>query len=139
LTVLTHFPQLLSTTELRGTQGEEWEPAPATNQPMEAASTKTVAMKLIEAAIGWDALTANGKTEIEVGPYPDRTGWTSRYDGLLGGCMPIVQELHPAEWAAMLFVDFNTLVVGHGLDPMTVHREFLKIDEYRRMIPPDHR
>ncbi|GEO42308.1 hypothetical protein SAE02_64560 [Skermanella aerolata] len=96
-------------------------------------------MKLIETAIGWNALTAKGRTEIEVGPYPDRTGWTSRYDGLGGGCMPVVHELNPAERAAMLFKDFNTLVIGHGLDPMTVHREFLKIDEYRCMIPLDYR
>jgi hypothetical protein len=41
--------------------------------------------------------------------------------------------------AVTLFVDFNALVIGHGLDPMTVHRELLKIDEYRRMIPLDHR
>jgi hypothetical protein len=96
-------------------------------------------MKLIETAIGWNSLTAKGKTEIEVGPYPDRTGWTSRYDGLGGGCMPIVHELNPAERAAMLFVDFNTMVIGYGLDPMTVHREFLKIDEYRCRVPPVHR
>ena len=94
-------------------------------------------MKITEAAIGWNSVTDKGKTEIEVGPYPDRTGWTSRYDGLVGGCVPIVQELNSAERSAMLFVDFNALVIGHGLDPMTVHREFLKIDEYRRMIPPD--
>jgi hypothetical protein len=49
-----------------------------------------------------------------------------------------MHELNPAERAAMLFVDFNALVIGHDLDPMTVHREFLKIDEYRRIIPPDH-
>ena len=96
-------------------------------------------MKLIEAAIGWNSLTAKGKTEVEVGPYPDRTGWTSCYDGLGGGCMTVVRELNPAERAAMLFKDFNTLVIGHGLDPMTVHREFLKIDEYRCRIPLDHR
>jgi hypothetical protein len=53
--------------------------------------------------------------------------------------MPIVHELNPAERAAMLFVDFNTMVIGYGLDPMTVHREFLKIDEYRCRIPPVHR
>jgi hypothetical protein len=53
--------------------------------------------------------------------------------------MPIVHELNSAEPSAMLFRDFNTLVIGHGLDPMTVHREFLKIDEYRRMIPLDYR
>jgi hypothetical protein len=51
----------------------------------------------------------------------------------------IVQELNSAERSAMLFVDFNALVIGHGLDPITVHREFLKIDECRCMIPPDHR
>jgi hypothetical protein len=96
-------------------------------------------MKLINVAIGWNALTAKGKTEIEVGPFPDRTGWTSRYGALGGGCMPIVQELNPAERAAMLFVDFNRLVVGYGLDPQIVHREFLKIDEYRCMIPSDWR
>jgi hypothetical protein len=96
-------------------------------------------MRIIEAAIGWNALTTEGKTEIEVGPYPDRTGWTSRYDGLIGGCLPIMHELNPAERAAMLFVDFNALVIGHGLDAMTVHREFLKIDKYRCRIPPDHR
>jgi hypothetical protein len=39
----------------------------------------------------------------------------------------------------MLFLGFDTLVIGHGLDPMTVDREFLKIDEYRRMIPSDYR
>jgi hypothetical protein len=59
----------------------------------------------------------------------------------MGARLPLqpVHELNPVERAAMLFVDFNTLVIGHGLDPMTVHREFLKIDEYRRMILPDHR
>jgi hypothetical protein len=41
--------------------------------------------------------------------------------------------------AVTLFVDCNALVISHGLDPMTVHREFLKIDEYRCRIPPDHR
>jgi hypothetical protein len=96
-------------------------------------------MKITEAAIGWNSVTDKGKTEIEVGPYPDRTGWTGRYDGLIEGGMPIVQELNSAERSAMMFMEFNALVIGHGLDPMTVHRELLKIDEYRRMIPPDHR
>jgi hypothetical protein len=41
--------------------------------------------------------------------------------------------------AVTLFLDFNALVIGHGLDPMTVHRELLKIDEYRCMIQPDRR
>jgi hypothetical protein len=41
--------------------------------------------------------------------------------------------------AVTLFLDCNALVIGHGLDPMMVHRELLKSDEYRCMIPADHR
>ena len=37
----------------------------------------------------------------------------------------------------MMFIDFHTLVVGDGMDPQAVHRQFLKIDEYRRRISPD--
>jgi hypothetical protein len=36
-----------------------------------------------------------------------------------------------------MFVLFNTIIVRDGLDPQSVHREFLKIDEYRRCISPD--
>jgi hypothetical protein len=37
--------------------------------------------------------------------------------------------------AGTLFLDCNALVIGHGLDPMTVHRELLKIDEYQPHDP----
>jgi hypothetical protein len=36
-----------------------------------------------------------------------------------------------------MFIDFHTLVVGDGIDPLAAHAEFLKIDEYRRRISPD--
>jgi hypothetical protein len=36
-----------------------------------------------------------------------------------------------------MFVLFNTIIVRDGLDPQSVHREFLKIDEYRRYISHD--
>ena len=36
-----------------------------------------------------------------------------------------------------LLADFHTLVVRDGIDPQAAHREFLKIDEYRRVISPD--
>jgi hypothetical protein len=39
-----------------------------TVRPAQAANTRTTGMKLTEAAIGWNSLTAKGKTEIEVGP-----------------------------------------------------------------------
>ncbi|MEH3117107.1 MAG: hypothetical protein PGN25_05720 [Methylorubrum populi] len=43
------------------------------------------------------------------------------------------------EWQrlAMLFIDFNTLVVRDGIDPKEAHRAFLVIDEYRDRISPD--
>jgi hypothetical protein len=36
-----------------------------------------------------------------------------------------------------MFVNFHTLVVRDGLDPQLVHREFLKVDEYRQQIARD--
>lgn len=43
------------------------------------------------------------------------------------------------EWQAkaMMFVDFNTLVVRDGVPIEDAHREFLKIPEYRATISPD--
>jgi len=37
----------------------------------------------------------------------------------------------------MLFVDFHTLVVRDGIDPVAAHAEFSKIDGYREIISPD--
>ncbi len=36
-----------------------------------------------------------------------------------------------------LFIDFHTMVVRDGIDPLAAHQEFLKIDEYRERISPD--
>jgi hypothetical protein len=36
-----------------------------------------------------------------------------------------------------LLAEFHALVVRDGLDPQVVHREFLKIDEFRKAIAPD--
>lgn len=37
----------------------------------------------------------------------------------------------------MMFITFNTLVVRDRVDVDAVHREFLKIDEYRTRISRD--
>jgi hypothetical protein len=36
-----------------------------------------------------------------------------------------------------LFLEFHTLVVRDGIDPHALHKEFLKIDEYRWHLAPD--
>jgi hypothetical protein len=38
---------------------------------------------------------------------------------------------------AILFIEFQNLVVKCGLDPKDVHREFLKIRQYRQHIAGD--
>ena len=37
----------------------------------------------------------------------------------------------------MLFIEFHTIVVRDRIPVDAAHREFLKIDEYRRRIAPD--
>lgn len=36
-----------------------------------------------------------------------------------------------------LFVQFNTMVVRDGVDPLTAHRALLRVDAYRKTISPD--
>jgi hypothetical protein len=43
---------------------------------------------------------------------------------------PELRSLH-------LFLEFHTLVVRDGIDPQALHKEFLKIDEYRWRLAPD--
>jgi hypothetical protein len=87
---------------------------------------------------GWMVAWNPGEPDsVEVGPWPDRTGWSCRLDFTMGCC-----ELARHDWpedrkVMMMFVDFHTLVVGDGIDPQAAHREFFKIDEYRRRIAPD--
>ena len=73
---------------------------------------------------------------VEVGPYPDNNAWSDRYD-MSAGCCHTDRGTSVEAKAMMLFIDFHRLVVSWGLDPQAVHREFLKIDEYRRRISPD--
>jgi hypothetical protein len=48
-----------------------------------------------------------------------------------------VRNMRGSEAVAQVFIDFHTIVVRDGLDPVTVHRAFLNIEEYRDRISPD--
>jgi hypothetical protein len=63
--------------------------------------------------------------------------WTDPYDYTGGAAFVWRRSLSGPLAVAMVFIEFNTLVVRDGLDPQAVHREFLKIDEYRERISPD--
>ncbi len=90
----------------------------------------------------WMVAWTPGEPEaVEVGPWPDRTGWSCRPGHRLDfttGCCELARHEWPEDRkVAMLFVDFHTLIVRDGIAPLAAHREFLKIDEYRRRISPD--
>src|SRR5712691_9598332 len=75
--------------------------------------------------------------KIVVGPWPDTIGWSDKLRFTTGACY---MERHNCDkWLkiAMMFIDFNTMVLRDGIAPQDAHREFLKIDEYRRHIAPD--
>ena len=83
------------------------------------------------------ALTPDEPESVEVGPWPDKTGWSDQYR-YTGGCCELARHEWPEDRKVMMmFIDFHTLVVRDGIDPQAAHREFLKIDEYHRRISPD--
>jgi len=68
----------------------------------------------------------------------------ARHDGLsrsfaqrTGCCEPERAQLRTSDKVAIMFIDFHTLTVRDRMDPQALHREFMKIDEYRRYIAPD--
>ncbi len=86
----------------------------------------------------WMAAWTPGAPEsVEVGPWPDKTGWSDPYQ-YTGGCCELARHKWPKDRKVMMmFIDFHTLIVRDGIDPQAAHREFLKIDEYCRRISPD--
>ena len=71
---------------------------------------------------------------VEVGPHPDLTGWSQKYECTTGGCYADVRDSTPDRQVIFMLADFQKLIVGYGLDPMRVHEAFLQIDEYRDVI-----
>ncbi len=90
-------------------------------------------MRQLEAMYAW----CPGTDRVEVGPWPDRTGWSDAYRMTGGACYTAYHKMPEDRRLMMLFVDFNTCVVRDKVRAEAVHREFLKIDEYRSRISPD--
>lgn len=83
--------------------------------------------------IGWNS-PRDGKPEsVRVGPRPDRQRWSQDYDRTAGCCNSQWHELTPDEKMRDLVTGFLFLVLGEGLDPQAVHREFLKIEGYQEL------
>jgi len=71
---------------------------------------------------------ANGA--VEVGKLSGK--WAESYDSARS-CEGKTLD----EQIAEMFITFHMLVVRDGIDPIKAHRQFLKIDEYRRRIDPE--
>ena len=69
---------------------------------------------------------------IEVGPWPDRTGWSRAYTSTAGCCIFFVdwEEASQEQLMEELIRGFFYLVLSEGIDPQAVHREFSKIEGY---------
>lgn len=74
---------------------------------------------------------------VLVGPWPDTTGWSNSRHFTDGCCWTARQRWPLEQKVAQMFIDFHTMVVRDGISPSAAHREFLKIDEYRRRIAED--
>lgn len=89
---------------------------------------------------GWTRVGETRGTKagsIEIGPWPDTTGWSDRY-AFTTGCCYIDRHKRSLEHKVMMaFIDFHTMVIRDGIDPQDAHQQFLKIDEYRNHISPD--
>jgi hypothetical protein len=85
----------------------------------------------------WMVVWKPGKRRrIKVAPLSDH-GCSDRYPSSSGCCYADRRKGPLANKVMKMFIDFHTLVVRDGIDPQAAHREFLKIDEYRKRISPD--
>ena len=83
-------------------------------------------MRATEALIAW---SYNG--EVEVGPWPDTTGWSKRYGSTGGACWSWYHLDPPRDAvAADLLRTMTTMVCHYGVPLRAAMSELLKIDEF---------
>ena len=89
---------------------------------------------------GWMVAWNPGERDsVEVGPWPDRTGWSCRPGRWLAttGCCELARHDWPEDRkVAMMFIDFHTLVVGDGMDPQPSTGNSSKLTSTAAESPP---
>lgn len=99
-------------------------------------------MKAKDALIAWNPAHLTDKarsTDVAVGTLLEmgQRDWTAPYL-LTGGAAEVSwRQMEGDLMRARLFIEFHTLVVRDGIDPMAAHEAFMAIDEYRASISPD--
>ena len=67
-------------------------------------------MKLVEAMYGWN----RNSDEIDVGPWPDTTGWSDRFSLTGGACYTNIRQMSQDQLAAQIFIDFHSAAWGRN-------------------------
>jgi hypothetical protein len=75
----------------------------------------------------WDP----GTDRVEVGPWPDTTGWSNKYERSTLACYHDIRKEFLSERRAIIFIEAIHLIIRDRCDPDAVHRALLNLEEYR--------
>jgi hypothetical protein len=83
---------------------------------------------------GWN----RNSSQVEVGPHPDTTRWSDKYELTGGACQARYGHFQTRqEVTDFLCREALRIIVGDYVDPQAVHKAFCKIDEYWQGLTPD--
>jgi hypothetical protein len=91
-------------------------------------------MKAHEALIAWTSEGDGLSTQILIGPADGDQDWIDSFDCTGGAAFFARRDIRGEDSVRVLFADFIDLIVECRMDPKAVHREFMKIDEYREIV-----
>ena len=88
-------------------------------------------MKIIDSGymIAWDWADP---PHVEVGPWPDLTGWSDAYNLTTGHCNAAFQQMSESQQAQAL-LNLAASLMFEGVSPQDILQEFSKIDVWRDM------
>lgn len=89
-------------------------------------------MKLLEAMLAWDP----GTDRVKVGPWPDQTGWSDEYQCTSLATYTVFHENpeNPTWQIACMAGALFSILARDGISFPALHREMVKIDEYRGLL-----
>jgi hypothetical protein len=93
--------------------------------------------------VHWDSSRSAATCgKVRIGPLLRKgdIDWTDhpiKYSHTGGAAYTAWRTCEPTKRLAMIFIEFNAMVVRDGIDPKEAHKAFLAIDEYRDAIASD--
>lgn len=80
-------------------------------------------------------IAGNNGGPIKVGPVPDKTGWSDKFEWTIGGCYADVQSTTPEQLKQRVLSDFVGVVVRYQVPVEQAHESFMLVKEYQQAIP----